>query len=237
CQVVILCGGKGVRLRERTADMPKPLVEVGQDPIVWHVMRIFESQGFSRFILCLGYRGAQIEEYFAQVLSQPEHAHLEVTLVHTGEETQTGGRLRRVAEYIDSDNFMLTYADGLADIDVRALLDFHQQHGKTATVTAVNPRSPFGELILNEDGAVERFAEKPLMKQWINGGYFVFRREFASQVGEDDVLEQQPLEDLARRGELIARRHQGFWKCMDTYKDLVEMNELWAQPEVPWRTW
>jgi glucose-1-phosphate cytidylyltransferase len=224
-------------LREKTSAVPKPLVEVGHDPILWHVIRIFESQGFNRFVLCLGYRGAQIEEYFAEVLKQPEHAHLDIALVHTGEETPTGGRLKRVAAHIDSEDFMLTYADGLADIDVRELLAFHRQHGKTATVTAVNPRSPFGELILRDDGSVERFAEKPLMKQWINGGFFVFQRAFAAEVGEDDVLEQQPLERLARQGELIARQHTGFWKCMDTYKDLVEMNELWAQPEPPWRTW
>jgi glucose-1-phosphate cytidylyltransferase len=237
CPVVILCGGMGTRLREKTVAIPKPLLGVGAYPLVWHVMKTYEKQGFRRFVLCLGYKGKLIEEYFTKLLKKREYKDWNVTLAHTGLKTPTGGRLHAVGKHLDSDRFMLTYADGLANVDCQALLRFHKKHGKTGTLTATRPRSPFGELKLQPKGVVERFAEKPVMNAWINGGFFVFERGFLDRVKSDDVLEQAPLVGLAGDRELVAFKHEGFWKCVDTYKDLTEVNETWKRGDAPWKNW
>ena len=258
-KVVILCGGQGTRLREETEFRPKPLVAVGERPILWHIMKLFSHAGLRDFVLCLGYRGDMIKEYFLNYEAmnndfticlgkhqavQFHEAHSEqdfhVCLADTGQETMTGGRLKRVARYIDSDTFILTYGDGLADVDIHALLDFHQAHGKLATVTTVRPPSRFGLLDLEEDGHVSRFAEKPQSQGWASAGFFVFNRkvlDYLDGEGDDCVLERRPLECLAADGELMAYRHDGFFFAMDTYREYQHLNDLWAQGQAPWKVW
>jgi glucose-1-phosphate cytidylyltransferase len=258
-KVVILCGGQGTRLREETEFRPKPLVAVGERPILWHIMKLFSHAGLRDFVLCLGYRGDMIKEYFLNYEAmnndfticlgkhqavQFHEAHSEqdfhVCLADTGRETMTGGRLKRVARYIDSDTFILTYGDGLADVDIHALLDFHQAHGKLATVTTVRPPSRFGLLDLEEDGHVSRFAEKPQSQGWASAGFFVFNRkvlDYLDGEGDDCVLERRPLECLAADGELMAYRHDGFFFAMDTYREYQHLNDLWAQGQAPWKVW
>jgi glucose-1-phosphate cytidylyltransferase len=227
----------GTRLREKTVAVPKPLLDIGHYPIVWHVMKTYEAHGFRRFVLCLGYKGDQIAEYFQGLLARPAYSKWDVTCVKTGLKTPTGGRLKAVAHVLDAPRFMLTYADGLSDLDLNGLLAFHQAHGREGTVTATSPRSPFGEMRLLDHDVVDRFDEKPVMNTWINGGFFVFERAFADRVLADDVLEQRPLVELAARRQLVAHKHRGFWKCMDTYKDLTEINAMWKAGEAPWKKW
>src|ERR1035437_6759193 len=258
-KVVILCGGQGTRLREETEYRPKPLVEVGGRPILWHIMKTYAHHGFNDFVLCLGYRGNMIKEYFLNYETmnndfticlgnrQSVHFHdahaeqdFHVCLADTGQETMTGGRLKRVARYIDSDTFVLTYGDGLADVDIRALLEFHQAHGRLATVTTVRPTSRFGLLDLAEDGHVSRFAEKPQSQGWASAGFFVFNRkvlDYLDGEGDDCVLERRPLERLSADGELMAYRHEGFFFAMDTYREYQYLNELWAKGQAPWKVW
>jgi glucose-1-phosphate cytidylyltransferase len=258
-KVVILCGGQGTRLREETEFRPKPLVAVGERPILWHIMKLFSHAGLRDFVLCLGYRGNMIKEYFLNYeamnndfticlgKSQTVHFHdahaeqdFHVCLADTGQETMTGGRLKRVARYIDSDTFILTYGDGLADVDIRALLDFHQAHGKLATVTTVRPVSRFGLLDLDENGRVSRFAEKPQSQGWASAGFFVFNRkvlDYLDDEGDNCVLERRPLERLSTDGELMAYRHEGFFFAMDTYREYQHLNDLWAQGRAPWKVW
>ena len=230
--VVILCGGRGTRLREHTQTIPKPLVEIGGRPILWHVIRIYAAQGFHRFVLCLGHKGELIED-FVRNDGLPED--ISVECVPTGEETPTGGRIARVRERIDGARFCATYADGVADIDLHALVGFHTDHGALATMTVVQPELQFGVARLNGKDVVEGFQEKPQFDGWINGGFFVFEPGALAYIGEDHVLEREPLERLAADGQLRAYRHTGFWDCMDTYKDAVLLNDLWAAGQAPWK--
>ncbi len=234
-KVAILCGGQGTRLREKTESMPKPLVEIGGRPILWHIMKIYSAFGFREFVLCLGYKGQMIEDYFKGPGKEGED--WKIVFADTGEATNTGGRVKKIEKYITEENFMVTYGDGVADIDIRTLVDFHKKHGRIATVTAVNPPSQFGLLDLDGEGRVRRFQEKPQTNQWINGGFFVFKKEFFNYLGEGDVLEKAPLEKTAGQGELVAFKHQSFWKCMDTYKETVFLNEHWSSGKEPWRMW
>lgn len=259
-KVVILCGGLGTRLREETEFRPKPLVDVGGRPILWHIMKLYAHYGFRDFVLCLGYRGNMIKEYFLNYeamnndftvcLGRQNHityhgAHKEqdfhVTLADTGLETMTGGRVKRVEKYIDGDTVMVTYGDGVADLDIRALVDFHYAHGRLATVTAFRRMSRFGFLELDDnkdDGTVTRFVEKPQLRGWTSAGFFVFnRRVFDYLSGDDCVLEREPLERLAHEGQLMAYRHSGFFFAMDTYREYKFLNELWANGEAAWKVW
>jgi glucose-1-phosphate cytidylyltransferase len=230
--VVILCGGRGTRLREHTQTIPKPLVEIGGRPILWHVIRIYAAHGFERFVLCLGHKGELIEEF---VRTDGLPAGLTIDCVDTGEETPTGGRIARVRDRIDGARFCATYADGVADIDLHALVGFHERHGALATMTVVQPELQFGVARLNGQDVVEGFVEKPQFDGWINGGFFVFEPGALDYIGEGSTLEREPLERLAGDGQLRAYRHTGFWDCMDTYKDAVMLNDLWEAGRAPWK--
>ncbi|MCW2991017.1 MAG: nucleotidyl transferase [Solirubrobacterales bacterium] len=232
--VVILCGGRGTRLQERTHAIPKPMVEIGPHPILWHVIQLYSTQGFGEFVLCTGYKGEQIEE-FVREADWP--AGIDVRCVDTGVDTQTGGRVARVRDVIGERRFCATYSDGVADIDLRASLAFHEAHGVAATMTVVRPELQFGVARLGEEDRVLGFQEKPRADQWINGGFFVFEPAVFGYLADDSVLEREPLEGLAGDGQLRAYRHAGFWDCMDTYKDAVMLNDLWAAGDAPWKTW
>ncbi|MGN6587825.1 MAG: sugar phosphate nucleotidyltransferase [Solirubrobacterales bacterium] len=231
--VVILCGGRGTRLRERTESVPKALVEIGGRPILWHVIQIYAAQGFERFLLATGYMGEVVEE-FAETERWPEGVRVEC--VDTGLDTPTGGRVAALAERLGGKSFCVTYADGVADIDLGAQLDFHQGHGALATVTVVRPNLQWGVAELNGD-AVTGFVEKPRSEHWINGGFFCFEPGVFDYLDAESVLEREPLERLAAAGELRAFRHEGFWDCMDTYKDAVVLNDLWTAGRAAWRIW
>jgi glucose-1-phosphate cytidylyltransferase len=231
--VVILCGGRGTRLQERTQEIPKPLVEIGGRPILWHIVRLYAEQGLRRFVLCTGYKGEQIEAF---VRDEAWPDGVEVVCVDTGLDTPTGGRIHRIADRVGA-RFCATYGDGLADIDLHAELAFHERHGATATMTVVRPELQFGVTELDGDDRVTGFREKPRAEHWVNGGFFVFERGVFDVLGDDSVLERRPLEALAADGQLRAYRHTGFWECMDTYKDAVALNDLWASGQAPWKMW
>jgi glucose-1-phosphate cytidylyltransferase len=232
--VAILCGGRGTRLRERTREIPKPLVEIGGRPIVQHVVELYAAQGFRRFLLATGYMGASIER-FAAACRWPEG--VQVQCVDTGLDTPTGGRLKLLESLLgDEPSLCATYADGLADVDLARLLAFHEGHGALATMTVVRPELPFGVAELDGgDGRVLGFHEKPRSERWVNGGFFCLRAGALEYLSPDSVLEREPLQRLAAAGELRAFRHAGFWECMDTYKDAVALNDLWASGAAPWR--
>ena len=230
---MILCGGRGTRLQEHTRSIPKPLVEIGGRPIVWHVVQIYAAQGLRDFLLLTGYRGEMIEA-FAQATAWPEGVR--VRCLDTGLETPTGGRIHRARAQLDGGRFLATYADGVADIDLAALRAFHEEGGALATMTVVRPELQFGIADLEGD-RVLGFHEKPRSEHWINGGFFVFERGALDRIGPGDVLEREPLEGLAAEGQLRAYRHEGFWDCMDTYKDAVTLNDLWASGAPPWKVW
>ncbi len=240
--VVILCGGRGTRLRvQGTAaegggqEIPKPLVEIGGLPIVWHVIQLYAVHGFRRFLLATGYKGELIER-FAGETSWPEG--VEVQCVDTGLDTPTGGRIKLLAEHLGGQRFCATYADGVARVDLPRLLAFHAAHGKLATMTVVRPELQFGVTELDPgDGRVLGFREKPRSEHWINGGFFCFEAGVLDYLEPGSVLERDPLERLAAGGELRAHRHEDFWECMDTYKDAVALNDLWEAGEAPWRMW
>jgi len=253
-----LCGGLGTRLREETEFRPKPLVEIGGRPILWHIMKTYAHYGFREFVLCLGYRGSMIKEYFLNYeamnndfticLGQKsaisyndshQEQQFQVTLADTGQETMTGGRVKRIQKYTGGGRFMLTYGDGVADLDVHRLLEFHERHGRLATVTTVMPTSRFGAVSLNDDdGLVTRFMEKPRSENWISAGFFVFEPGVFDYLGGDDcILERDPLQRLAADGELMAYRHPGFFYAMDTYREYQYLNDLWARQEAPWKIW
>lgn len=233
--VAILCGGRGTRLQERTRSIPKPLVEIGGRPIVWHVVRLYLAHGFRRFVLCTGYKGELIERFAA---AEPWPEGVEVRCLDTGLDTPTGGRLHRALRHLDGipagARFCATYADGVADIDLGALVAAHAAHGGTATMTVVRPLLQFGVAELGDDGRVRGFREKPRAEHWVNGGFFCFEPDVAGVLGDDSVLEREPLERLAAEGRLHAHRHEGFWDCMDTYKDAILLNDLWARGDAPW---
>ncbi|HYP56472.1 MAG TPA: sugar phosphate nucleotidyltransferase [Solirubrobacterales bacterium] len=228
--VVILCGGRGTRLRERTETVPKALVEIGGRPILWHVIGIYAAQGFERFLLATGYLGEAVEEFVAS----ERWPGLAVECVDTGVDTPTGGRVALLGKRLGGERFCATYADGVADVDLDALLRFHDEHGALATMTVVRPHLQWGIAELGDDGAVEGFVEKPRSEHWINGGFFCFEPGALEYVDEASVLEREPLSRLAAHGQLRAHRHHGFWDCMDTYKDAVVLNDLWASGEAPW---
>ena len=256
-KVVILCGGQGTRLREETEFRPKPMVEIGGRPILWHIMKTYAQAGFREFILCLGYRGNIIKDYFLNYeamnndftvalgrLNQIQYhgAHEEqdfrVTLADTGQESQTGGRLKRVQKYVGNEPFMLTYGDGVADVNLHALIDFHKSHGQVATVTTVRPVSRYGIMELTKGFAVRQFIEKPQLDGWASAGYFVFQPEvFDLLTGDDCILEQQPLARLAEQGQLMGYQHEGFFFAMDTFREYKYLNDLWASGQAPWKTW
>jgi len=257
-KVVILCGGMGARLREETEYRPKPMVEIAQRPILWHIMKIYAHYGLKDFILCLGYKGEVIKEYFYHyevfnddfTIELGNHKNIEVhnshaekgwrvTLADTGDKALKGARLKRVEKYIDGDQFMMTYGDAVADIDINALLAFHRNHGRLATVTGINPTSRFGELKI-KGHQVESFSEKPRTASGlINGGFFVFNTDIFDYLSSNDNcdLEIGPLEKLAREGQLMVYKHTGFWACMDTLRDMEYLNKLWNENEAEWRVW
>ena len=228
--VVILCGGRGARLREKTESIPKPLVEIGGRPIVWHVIGIYAAQGFDRFLLATGYLGEQVERFVAEE-SWPDG--IAVECVDTGLDTPTGGRIAALGGRLTGGTVCATYADGVADVDLSALLDGHRESGATATVTVVRPDLQWGVAELDGD-LITGFVEKPRSEHWINGGFFCFEPGALDYIDADSVLEREPLERLAAAGELRAHRHEGFWDCMDTYKDAVVLDDLWRAGEAPW---
>jgi glucose-1-phosphate cytidylyltransferase len=232
--VAILCGGRGTRLRERTESLPKPLVEIGGRPILWHVMQIYASHGCRRFVLCTGYLGEMVAEFAA---AEPWPEGTQVECVDTGPDTPTGGRLKLAADAIGTDTFFATYADGVADIDLGQLARFHRKHGGLATVTVVRPNLQFGIAELDGDSRVRGFIEKPRSEHWINGGFFCFEPGALDYLDPGSVLEREPLQRLADEGSLHAFRHEGFWDCMDTYKDAVMLDDLWAAGDAPWKVW
>jgi glucose-1-phosphate cytidylyltransferase len=232
--VAILCGGRGTRLQERTQSIPKALVEIGGRPILWHVIQIYAAQAFSRFLLLTGHKAELIERWVA---SEDWPDGVEISCIHTGEETPTGGRVSRVRERLRGDTFYVTYADGVADIDLNALRSFHHGHGGLATMTVVQPTLQFGVAELDGDGRVVDFHEKPRSEHWVNGGFFCFEPGVFAYLDEGSVLEREPLERLAADGQLRAYRHTGFWDCMDTYKDAVLLDDLWTQGRAPWKVW
>jgi len=257
-KVVILCGGAGTRLREETEFRPKPMVNIGPYPILSHIMKYYSQFGCKEFVLALGYKGDMIKNYFCHYelmnndvtieLGQPEktcihYAHDEagwkITLADTGEKSLKGARLKKVEKYIVGDTFMMTYGDGIADVDIGKLLAFHEAHGKLATVTGINIASRFGELKVDGD-SVETFSEKPQDgKGFINGGFFVFNRKILDYLTTDDLcdLEVGPLEQIAGEGQLMVYKHRGFWACMDTLRDMEYLNRLWANGMARWKIW
>lgn len=258
-KVVILAGGLGTRLEEETVSIPKPLVSVGEYPILWHIMKIYSHWGFNDFIICLGYKGYLIKEYFANyflhhsdvtfdfsykeekmVIHSRNVEPWKVTLVDTGFNTQTGGRIKRIEPYLDGDTFMLSYGDTVSNINMKELLAFHQRHGKAATLSAVQPPGKWGALKLGAKGKVESFIEKPVGDGgWINGGFFVLDRAIFKYLtkGDDTVWEWDPLENLSKSGQLMSFMHEGFWKCMDTLRNKKELEQLWSSDQVPWKVW
>jgi glucose-1-phosphate cytidylyltransferase len=256
-KAVILAGGLGTRLSEETAIRPKPMVEIGHRPILWHIMKIYSAHGITDFVVCCGYKGHMIKEYFVNyylhvtdVIVDLSENQIElkrngaepwrVTLVDTGDDTMTGGRVRRVREYLEDETFFLTYGDGVADLDVGKLLDFHREQGVLATLTAVRPPGRFGAFMLHDQATlIESFREKPSGDgAWINGGFFVVEPEVLDYIdGDETVWERQPIERLAREGQLAAFRHLGFWQPMDTLRDRQLLEDLWAGGDAPWKTW
>ena len=235
-KVVILCGGKGTRLSTKGEVVAKPLVEIGGVPILCHVMKCYAHYGFREFILCLGYGGQSIKEYFQNGAGEVS-ADWAIDWVDTGLETNTGGRIKRIENIVQERTFFVTYADGVADINILRLLEFHRGHGSIGTMTTVNPTSQFGEVVMDAVGLVTEFVEKPPLARWINGGFFVFDREVFRYLREDSVLEREPLESLVHDRQLYSFRHAGFWCCMDTYKDTLTLNELCRNGTPPWTRW
>ncbi|MBU2621313.1 MAG: glucose-1-phosphate cytidylyltransferase [Proteobacteria bacterium] len=257
-KVVILCGGLGTRLREETEFRPKPMVNIGDRPILWHIMKYYSQFGYKDFVLALGYKGEMIKNYFCHYelmnndvtieLGKPErlciyHGHEEngwkITLANTGEATLKGARLKKIQKYVTGDTFMVTYGDGVADIDIGALLSFHKSHGKLATLTGINPASRFGELKVEGD-RIGAFSEKPKNGNgFVNGGFFVLNRAVFDYLSEDDSCDFEigALEEIARQGELMLYKHRGFWACMDTLRDTEYLNRLWAEGKAKWKVW
>ena len=257
-KVMILCGGQGTRLREETEFRPKPLVEVGGRPILWHIMKLYEHYGLNEFVLCLGYRGNMIREHFLnyeamnndftvslgcreqiQYHGPSDETSFRVTLADTGLESMTGARIKRAMKYVDDDTFMVTYGDGLSNVNIDALLAFHRAHGRLATMTTVRPVSRYGVLQLEGDGRVNGFNEKPQLDGWVNAGFFVFDQRVDDYFDADPgcVLEQGPLRRLAHEGQLMAYRHEGFFFAMDTFREFKTLNELWDSGQSPWKVW
>ena len=258
-KVVIMCGGLGTRLREETEFKPKPMVLVGGMPILWHIMKIYSHFGFRDFVLCLGYRGDYIKQHFLnqELMNQDFTISLRdgkktvhdgasamedwnITFAETGLNAMTGARVKRIERYVDSDRFMLTYGDGVADIDVKKLLEFHQAKKTIGTLTGVNPQSRFGLIKSTQDGFVNGFVEKPVLRDdFVNVGFYVFRKDIFDylQDGDSCVLETEPLNRLVKEKQLSMYKHNSFWQCMDTYRDYLELNRIWDSGKVPWKVW
>lgn len=255
-QVVILCGGKGTRLREETEYRPKPLVEVGDKPILWHIMKGYSHHGCNDFILCTGLRGRQFKEYFLNYDCMNNDFRLDletkqtsvmngrtppenwkIVFADTGIETPTGGRIKRVEKYIRSEVFFATYGDGISDINLSALLAFHLEHGRIATITGFHPRSRYGQMQTDPDGRILAFQEKPRLRDYVNGGFFVFDRRIFSYLDDHTMLEEEPFEQLVHEEQMVLFQHDGFWFSMDTYKDYLEINGMVERGETPWMLW
>ncbi len=255
-KVVILAGGLGTRISEESHLKPKPMIEVGEQPILWHIMKIYSHYGFNQFVICLGYKQYMIKEFFADYFlhtsdvtfdlekneMQVHNNYAEpwkVTLIDTGLNTMTGGRIKRIKDYVGNETFMLTYGDGVANVDLKKELAFHKAHGKMMTMTAINIDQRFGVLDINENGAIESFREKSKSDSGIiNGGYMICEPEIFDYIeGDSTVFEKEPVETVANMGELMAYRHDGFWQCMDTQRDKMKLEELWASGKAPWKVW
>jgi len=231
-QVVILCGGKGTRLRELTEDIPKPLVEIGGKPILWHIMKIYSHHGFNDFILCLGYKGSKIEDYFKKHKND-----WSITFVDTGENSLKSQRLMQIKEYIKGDTFLCAYGDDVCDVDIKKIIEFHKKNKKIATLTAIPLYSQFGIVEIDKNGAVGSFKEKPRLNDyWFNGGYFVFDKKIFDYLDKGE-LEKEVFEFLASQKQIQAYRHEGFWKSMNTFKDTIELNQIWDKGQAPWQIW
>lgn len=255
-KAVILAGGLGARLREETEFRPKPMVEIGGRPILWHIMKTLSAQGINEFVICLGYKGDYIKDFFMNYearthditvklgenegLFQHSESPAEnwtVTLANTGASTMTGGRINRIKKYVDGERFLCTYGDGVANIDLGALVRFHEEHGRSATVTAVLPTNRFGAMQIDKNDLVTEFTEKPVAEKRVNGGYFIFEPSIFDYLSDESILEKEPLEKLSKSGELKAYMHNGFWQPMDTYRETIELNELWDADQAPWKIW
>ncbi|WP_343304434.1 glucose-1-phosphate cytidylyltransferase [Chitinophaga niabensis] len=254
-KVVILAGGLGTRLSEETSIKPKPMVEIGGMPILWHIMKIYSSYGYNDFIVCLGYKGYVIKEYFANYFLHQADVTIDlndnslkihdsqaepwkITLVETGKDSMTGGRVKRIQKYTDGQPFMLTYGDGVADIDIKALVDFHQKNKPSLTVTAVQPSGKFGALNIDNDKVIS-FMEKPKGDgHWVNGGFFVCEQDIFNYIKDDSTIwEREPIENIAHEGKMAAFKHDGFWKPMDTLRDKIELEESWNNNTAQWKKW
>lgn len=256
-KVVLLAGGLGTRLSEETVLKPKPMVEIGGMPILWHIMKIYSSHGYNDFVICLGYKGYVIKEFFSNYFLHKSDVTIDlknnsvevhdsqaepwkITLVDTGNDSMTGGRIKRIQPHIGNETFMLTYGDGVSNIDIKALVKYHHDHGKLCTVTSVQPSGRFGALDITEDMAVKSFLEKPKGDgSWINGGYFVCQPAVFDYIkdGDNTIWEQKPMELIASNGQMRAYKHDGFWRPMDTLKDKQDLNLMWDTNNAPWKTW
>jgi len=252
--VVILCGGYGLRMRQETEFRPKPLVKIGPHPILWHIMKIYSHYGYRKFVLCLGYKGEMIKEYFLnydvmdndfifnvktrekKIIAEENVEDWEILFADTGLETQTGGRVKKIEKYIDTDNFFLTYGDGLSNVNINDLYAFHLRLNKIGTLTAIHPMSPYG-IIQANNGKVSSFKEKPQLEGLINGGFFVFKKDFFDILNEDSVLEEEPLRYLAKKDQLAAYELEGWWGSLDTFKDVTRFRAMWEKGETPWVIW
>jgi glucose-1-phosphate cytidylyltransferase len=255
-KVLLLAGGFGTRLSEETDIRPKPMVEIGGKPILWHIMKIYSSYGFNEFVVLLGYKGYYIKEYFANYFLHQSDVTFDlkdntteihnnssepwkVTLIDTGKDSMTGGRVKRAKDFIGDETFMLTYGDGVSDVNIKELLEFHKNHGKLLTMTSVQPDGRFGAVQMDEQGRVEKFIEKPKGDGgWINGGFFVCEPKVMDYIeGDSTIFEQEPLKNLAKDGEVFTYQHRGFWKPMDTLRDKNELNRLWNENIAKWKVW
>ena len=256
-KVVILAGGYGTRIAEETDIKPKPMVQIGNKPILWHIMKIYSAHGFNDFVILLGYKGYFIKEYFANYFLHQSDITIDlqnnemtvhnntsepwrVTLVDTGLDAMTGSRVKQAERYLKDETFLLTYGDGVSDVDITQSVAFHKEHGKVLTMTAIQPEARFGNLDFGDNTQVKQFTEKPKSEGgWINGGFFVCEPKIFDYLEEDEncVLEQGPLQQLAQDGELVAYKHNGFWQCMDTLRDNQKLNQLWKEKQAPWKIW
>jgi len=254
-KVVILCGGKGTRLREETEHKPKPMVEIGGRPIIWHIMKLYSYYGFKDFVLCMGYKHQVIREYFLNyrymnsdvTMSLKSDCHVTchnspdedwtVTLVYTGLETKKGGRIKKIEPYLDGDRFMVTYGDGVSNVNIRDLIAHHEKEGALATFTGVHPISRFATVEQDESGKITKWDEKKTLEGYMNAGFFVLENEVLDYIDGDVELEEQPMENLAYEGKLIMYKHNGFWQCMDTYRDYLLLEDLWESERAPWKVW
>jgi glucose-1-phosphate cytidylyltransferase len=255
-KVLILAGGFGTRLSEQTEIKPKPMVEIGGKPILWHILKIYSTYGYNDFVILLGYKGYVIKEFFANYFLHQSDLTIDIknnkieihdnysenwkiTLVDTGAETLTGGRIKRAGKFVDNEPFLLTYGDGVSDVDIQKLVDFHKSHGKLATMTAIQPEGRFGALDISKNNEINSFIEKPKGDNaWINGGFFVCQPEVLNYInGDETIFEKEPLEKLAKEGQLQAFKHDGFWQCMDTLRDKNRLEDEWSTGKAPWKKW